>query len=251
MMSYSGEDWVRRVQTNNKDKNIKLNDKWDEKEVYNKMGGEAGDWILKPKENRYIEADTTQSQTYSYWRGGNYMMVYRNGTYLRTVPFNRHVDPIMGDTWAVVEAHRFYGSRMTANPFKRFTVPLLYIGLNLNSDFSDPMLRDGVLIKADEISGLQIPMHVTLTEQQQKDMIKGNKMQAQTLALKTILHEKTKKSKFNWWWFVIIMAIVMGVFLVAMAIFNPSFYAPITNLFKGVGSIIPPAAPPGAVTTTR
>ena len=211
------------------------------------MGEVNNDWLTKPvemKDSLFFSHNLTAK--YKNFTKGNQGLIYRGNRCMRTAPFILKTDDKdSNQAWAEFETHAFFGKNLSWLPWERVSTGITYVPVKKTEDYCDTLNGDGFMMKFDEVSRSQLPMHFKYSKEKMAEIESDNRFIAQNLLLKQRL-QKLEKPHTNWvfiLWIVVPLMIIAGI--AGFFIMFPNAWTQLTSWFSGLSSSF---MPPGAVT---
>jgi hypothetical protein len=210
--------------------------------------GPSASWLKSVKSNK-IKFGSKIPKHFTF-KTGNYAAIYRGDTFMRFAPFVAKNDLESDQWWMQFAIDDFFGKPKSWMPWDLPTTKIVWMGLDLSSDYCDNLGSGGRYVKVDESAKCQMPLYIRLSDEEKKKILKNNRMVAQALLLKSTL-QKYEKPKANWLFYAVIGIVIIAVAAILMLyLINPHIFSGISNALSGITKTLLPPGAPSTVTTT-
>lgn len=207
------------------------------------MGPKLKNWVMRSVKSSSITSNDKAGKHYEY-REGNYALIFRGDTFMRSAPFIAKTDLESRQSWAQFDSYKFFGKGRPMWPWEWPTTKIVFMGLNKTEDYSAKINGGGYLIRVDETAMTQVPLYVRLTKEALQTLILTNKMTAQDLLVWRMLN-KYEKPRTNWIFYIIIVAAVgIIAMIIVLHAANPNIFNGITNFLNNIGGFTKSFSPP-------
>jgi len=199
-------------------------------EAYGKAIAESILMEKRTEVGRRLNFDDTK-RTRVEFKSGSYALVYKGRLPVRLAPFVWSLDQGTRRKWAVFTFDDFYGHAYSMKPWKRLTTPIVLTPFDDSSNLVDNYGK-GYLIKMDEATQFQMPLHVQDTAEAELMRVDNRNFISAALTLWMDLQAYTK-AKANMK--LIIAIALIAVVIVLLYLFWPMISGMLGNIFPKAG----------------